>query len=143
MLATTERAGSFAALIDPARSFDPNSYTSSQLRRLLCVFCDTPEKAVKVADLLLRDGNLPLVLLDFQAVPRRNLGRLPASTWHRFQRLVEKKRDGGGGADYSPDGGSSARPAAHPQFLESGGVVPAPSATLPITAFGAPVPSKR
>lgn len=90
LLAATEKAGSFAALIDASHSFDPNSYLREKLRRLLYVFTETPEKAVKAADLLLRDGNLPLVLLDFQLISRRNLARIPASTWHRFQRLVEK-----------------------------------------------------
>jgi hypothetical protein len=89
MLAATEKTRSFAGLIDASRSFDPNSYASEQLQRLLCIFCETPEKAVKAADLLLRDGNLPLVLLDFQLVTLPNLRRLPANIWHRFQRLVE------------------------------------------------------
>jgi hypothetical protein len=89
MLATTKNERSFAALIDPSRSFDPDSYLSETLQRLLCVFCATPEKAVKAADLLLRDGNLPLVLLDFQMAPVRAIGQLPANIWHRFQRLVE------------------------------------------------------
>jgi hypothetical protein len=44
---------------------------------------------VKATDLLLRDGNLPLVLLDLQTMAPRQLGRIPMSTWHRFQRLVE------------------------------------------------------
>ena len=58
--------------------------------RVLGVFCETADQGVKVTDLLLRDGNLPLVLLDLQAMPLRSLGRIPANTWHRFQRLVEK-----------------------------------------------------
>lgn len=89
MLATIEKERSFAALIDASRSFDPNSYATKQLQRLLCIFCETPEKAVKAVDLLLRDGNLPLVVLDFQLVTLPNLRRLPANIWHRFQRLVE------------------------------------------------------
>jgi len=89
MLAATRNEKSFAALIDPSRSFDPDSYSPETLRRLLCVFCPTPEKAVKAADLLLRDGNVPLVLLDFQMAPVRAIGQLPANIWHRFQRLVE------------------------------------------------------
>jgi hypothetical protein len=79
-----------AALVDGGRTFDPGSYDPAALARVLTVFCDTPEQSVKVTDLLLRDGNLPLVLLDLQAVALRSLGRIPASTWHRFQRLVER-----------------------------------------------------
>jgi hypothetical protein len=44
---------------------------------------------VKVTDLLLRDGNLSFILLDLQPLDLRDVRRIPASTWHRFQRLVE------------------------------------------------------
>jgi hypothetical protein len=47
-------------------------------------------QAVKATDLLLRDGNLSLVMLDLQAVPSRQLQRIPANTWHRLQRLAEQ-----------------------------------------------------
>ena len=51
--------------------------------------CGDAIQAVKIADLLIRDGNLPLILLDLQLVPLREVRRVLASTWHRFQRLVE------------------------------------------------------
>lgn len=88
--AAVRQRRTFAGLVDCGRTFDPGSYAAAVLPRLLGVFCDTAEQGVKVTDLLLRDGNLPLVLLDLQALPRRQLGRIPAHTWHRFQRLVEK-----------------------------------------------------
>lgn len=90
ILGAIRRRCEFAALIDCGRTFDPDSFRDAALERLLCVACEKAEHAVKAADLLLRDGNLPLVLLDLQALPRRSLGRIPANTWHRFQRLVEK-----------------------------------------------------
>ena len=90
VFAAIRRRREFAALIDCGRTFDPDSFRDAALDRLLCVACEKAEHAVKAADLLLRDGNLPLVLLDLQALPRRSLGRIPANTWHRFQRLVEK-----------------------------------------------------
>ncbi len=89
ILAALESRRAFAGLVDCGRSFDPGSYPGDASARLLCVFCESAEQGVKAADLLLRDGNLPLVLLDLQAVPLRSLDRIPASTWHRFQRLVE------------------------------------------------------
>jgi hypothetical protein len=82
--------GGLAALVDGGHSFDPGSYDAAVFPRLLTVFCETAEQSVKVTDLLLRDGNLPLVLLDLQALQLRRIGRIPASTWHRFQRLVER-----------------------------------------------------
>ncbi|MEQ1861711.1 MAG: hypothetical protein ABMA13_17470, partial [Chthoniobacteraceae bacterium] len=86
MLAVLRRERSFGALVDAANTFDPQGTESA---RLLWVRCANAMQAVKAADLLVRDGNLPLVLLDLQASPARELRRIPASTWHRFQRLVE------------------------------------------------------
>ena len=90
MLGALREQRGLAALVDGGRSFDPGSHDAAAFPRLLTVFCETPEQSVKVTDLLLRDGNLPLVLLDLQAIPLRRIGRIPASTWHRFQRLVER-----------------------------------------------------
>lgn len=90
VLASLWEKKGLAALVDGGRTFDPGSYDARAFARLLTVFCETAEQGIKVTDLLLRDGNLPLVLLDLQALPLRSLGRIPASTWHRFQRLVER-----------------------------------------------------
>ncbi|MEO6789182.1 MAG: hypothetical protein ABI318_23915 [Chthoniobacteraceae bacterium] len=90
MLRALCRENCFAALVDAGRSFDPDGFASSALARLLVVFCTDSPQAVKATDLLLRDGNLSLVLLDLQAVPSAQLRRIPASTWHRFQRLAEQ-----------------------------------------------------
>ena len=89
MQAVLMRERCFGALVDAASSFDPQGAESPALSRLLWVRCPDVMKAVKVADLLIRDGNLPLILLDLQPVPLREVCRIPASTWHRFQRLVE------------------------------------------------------
>lgn len=89
MLRAVCRERCFAALVDAARTFEPDATPASALARLLVVFCADAIQAVKAADLLLRDGNLALVLLDFQSVPLAQLRRIPANTWHRFQRLAE------------------------------------------------------
>jgi len=88
-LAILHREKCFAALVDGGRTFDPQGCHAAALRRLLWVRCSDAATAVKAADLLLRDGNLALVLLDLQMLPLRALRRIPASTWHRFQRVVE------------------------------------------------------
>ncbi len=90
LLALLPREKCFAALVDGGRSFDAESGPPEALRRLLWVLCGTADLAVKAADLLLRDGNLPLIVVDLQPLPARELQRIPASTWHRFQRLVEE-----------------------------------------------------
>lgn len=90
MLRATLRARSFLALIDCGRTFDPQGWDTAALKRLLWVQSDSTENAVKAADLLLRDKNIEIVILDCQSISKRNLQRIPANTWHRFQRLVEQ-----------------------------------------------------
>ena len=87
MLGKEKRLG---ALVDCGRFFDPGSFEPLGLKRLLWVRCGLPAEAVKVADLLLRDGNLCLLILDLQGAELRGVGRIPANTWHRFQRVVEQ-----------------------------------------------------
>lgn len=89
LLEVLRREQTFGAMIDSANTFDPQGALPESLRRLLWVRCTNVTQAVKAADLLVRDGNLPLILLDLQMTPERELRRIPASTWHRFQRLVE------------------------------------------------------
>lgn len=81
-LGVLEREKSYGALIDRG-SFDPGSF--SALSRLLWVRCGSAMELLKATDLLLRDGNLPLVIADLR---RANV---PPQTWRRFHRLVEQK----------------------------------------------------
>jgi hypothetical protein len=86
MLAKEQRLG---ALVDCGSFFDPGSFQPPALKRLLWVRCGLAAEAIKAADLLLRDGNLSVLMLDLQGADMRRLGT-PASTWHRFQRVVEQ-----------------------------------------------------
>ena len=90
MLGTVQRRQCFAALVDAGGGFDPQGCEPVGLGRLLWVACTDIKQSIKAADLLLRDGNLPLVLLDLQTLAPGHLRGIPASTWHRFQRLVEQ-----------------------------------------------------
>jgi len=89
LLGATENARTMMALVDGAGGFDPAA-EDPRLRRLLWVLCRETQAAIKVADLLLRDGNLPLVVLDLQMSPATELRRIPSSTWYRFQRIMEQ-----------------------------------------------------
>lgn len=89
MLGVLSRQRCFGALVEAGNSFNPQDANAGALRRLLWVRSPNVMMAVKAVDLLLRDGNLRVLLLDLQTVPARELRRIPASTWHRFQRLVE------------------------------------------------------
>jgi len=83
------RDGLFVGFIDAANSFEPSDWTDEHLRRILWVVCGAAGPAIRAADILLRDGNLPVVILDLQMLPILQLRRIPVSTWHRFQRVIE------------------------------------------------------
>jgi hypothetical protein len=80
----------FTALMDGRDSFDAASVEQSTLSRLLWIRCHNADEAVKTTDLVLRDGNLPVVLLDLALNPIAELRKIPAPTWYRFQRIVEQ-----------------------------------------------------
>jgi len=77
------------ALIDGTDSFEAAPLDANCLARLLWIRCHTAAEAVQAADLILRDSNLPLVLLDLKLNPESQLRKIPATTWYRFQRLLE------------------------------------------------------
>jgi hypothetical protein len=79
----------FIALIDGRDSFDPQSISGAALHHLLWVRCRKASEAMQAADLLLRDGNFPFVILDLILNPLAELSRIPTSNWYRLQRLVE------------------------------------------------------
>jgi len=79
----------FVALIDGRDSFDPCAVANSILHQLLWVRCIKALEAVKAADLLLRDGNFPLVIVDLILNSAEELRKIPQTTWYRLQRLVE------------------------------------------------------
>jgi hypothetical protein len=80
--------GTRTALIDGRNSFQPRGLPAAELPRLLWSRCAHAAEALKIADLLLRDGNLPLVVLHLALNPARE--RVPATAWHRLQMLAEK-----------------------------------------------------
>ena len=89
LLTAAHEEGFLTALIDAADAFAPSEWSDAHLHRLLWVRCRQAELALKATDYLLRDGNLPLLVLDLQLVPERELRRIPLSTWHRFHRVIE------------------------------------------------------
>ena len=87
------------ALIDGADSFDSTLMSDAPgaaaalCQRLLWIRCrHRIDHAFKVADLLLRDGNLPLLLLDLQLCRSREIRRgIPGgpNAWYRLRSLAE------------------------------------------------------
>ena len=89
LLQNAQRAGHFLALVDGRDSFDPSALGNRRLRNLLWVRCTKALDAVKAADLLLRDGNFTLVVLDLVLNAAAELRKIPPPSWYRLQRLVE------------------------------------------------------
>jgi hypothetical protein len=89
LLETAHQERFFLALIDGRDSFDPQPLGNARLRNLLWVRCRKTADAVKAADLLLRDGNFPIVVLDLVLNATNELRRIPQTSWYRLQRLVE------------------------------------------------------
>ena len=88
LLHAAQRDRYFLALIDGRDSFDPQPLGSACLRHLLWVRCTGAFEAIKAADLLLRDANFRLVIVDLVLNTSEQL-KIPQTTWYRLQRLVE------------------------------------------------------
>lgn len=89
LLQNAHRSGFFLALVDGRDSFDPQPVGNAALRNLLWIRCTQAFAAVQAADLLLRDGNFSLVVLDLVLNAAEELRKIPQTNWYRLQRLVE------------------------------------------------------
>jgi hypothetical protein len=92
LLQAAHRNRYFLALIDGRDSFDPSASGrpgNGFLSYLLWVRCTKALEAIKAADLLLRDGNFPLVIVDLVLNAPQELRKIPQTSWYRLQRLVE------------------------------------------------------
>jgi hypothetical protein len=89
LLAATRTSRTRVALIDGADSFDPASFTTDLLVHLVWVRCAGTAAALHAADLLARDANLGLAILDLRRAAAADLHRTPATLWYRLQRAVE------------------------------------------------------
>jgi len=87
LLESAARECFHVGLVDASRSFYPADWPASQLNRMLWVMCNDARHAVQAVDFLIRDGNLPFLVLDLQGV--QEVSKVPASSWHRFHRLLE------------------------------------------------------
>jgi hypothetical protein len=77
-------------LIDGKDSFAPTGLPPADLGRLLWTRCHHAWEAIKTADLTIRDGNIPLVILLLTLNSTSELRKIPATAWHRLQMLAEK-----------------------------------------------------
>lgn len=77
-------------LIDGGDGFDPSSFSDPACSKLVWVRCTSAITMLKAVDLIVRDGNIPFVLLDVTGLPRRDLSALPASSWWRLKLSAER-----------------------------------------------------
>lgn len=89
LLRTAVAQRKLIALISGTDSFDAAAVEQRTLDSLLWVRCRTADEAVQATDLVLRDGNVPIVLLDLALTPKSQLNKIPAPVWYRFQRIIE------------------------------------------------------
>ncbi len=77
------------AWVDASASFCPDVLPEAEWEHLLWVRATGLEPAFTAADLLLHDGQWPVLILDLRACDERALRRWPAPTWYRLQRAAE------------------------------------------------------
>lgn len=77
-------------LIDGSDSFDPQSFTQDALAHLVWVRCHQAKQAMQAADLLTRDANFGLVMMDLRRQSERELRQEPSTSWYRLQRAAEQ-----------------------------------------------------
>ncbi len=88
LLAVTRADPQRVALIDACDQFDPASFAADLLQHLVWVRGHSLASALAAADLIVRDANFALVLLDLRDVAAPELRRTPATFWYRLQRAV-------------------------------------------------------
>jgi hypothetical protein len=78
------------ALIDGTDGFDPQSFTPDALAHLVWVRCHEMRQVMQAADLIARDANFGLVLIDLRRQAERELRQEPPTAWYRLQRAAEQ-----------------------------------------------------
>jgi hypothetical protein len=79
-------------LIDGPNQFDPQSAASIHLQCLLWVRPTRPSDILQACDILIRDGNFPLVLLDLRSPIASTHSHIRPNEWYRLQRVCEHSR---------------------------------------------------
>jgi hypothetical protein len=90
LLRGARRVGVRAALVDAEDRFDVETAGDALEHVLWVRGTGRVAEALRAADLVVRDGNLPLVVLDLRGVPAREVRRQPPAAWYRLQRGVEE-----------------------------------------------------
>ncbi len=89
LLHATRLARHRIALIDAANGFVADVLPSDVLRHLVWVRAHGASEAFSAADLLVRDGNYAVVILDLRGIAERTLLKTSATVWHRLRHATE------------------------------------------------------
>lgn len=90
LLQGAERKRVYSVLVDGSDTFDPETAGEKLIRPLLWVRCGGVDEAMQAVDILARDSNFPLILLDLRWNALRTLHRIVDNVWYRLQRVVER-----------------------------------------------------
>lgn len=90
LLQAAHQHGYHVAVVDGQDSFDPQSAGATACQRMLWIRCHNATEALKAADLILRDGNLPVGIIDLRLNSETELRKVNKQTWYRLQTLVQR-----------------------------------------------------
>lgn len=90
LLLATRLARQRIALVDAARAFDPTGLDDDALAHLVWVRCAGLAECWRAADLVARDPNFAVVVIDVRGLPVREVLRTRDAVWVRLQRAVEQ-----------------------------------------------------
>lgn len=90
LLAVARERQHFIAMVDAFDRFDPASSDPELLKNLLWVRGEGVSQAMKSVDILVRDNNFGIILLDLRDAPVGALRRIPTQHWYRLQRAARE-----------------------------------------------------
>lgn len=89
LLRTTRAARQRVVLIDGANGFVAHEVPQDALRHLVWVRAHDVAEALAAADIVVRDGNYAVVMLDLRGLPERTLLKTSSSVWHRLRTATD------------------------------------------------------
>lgn len=91
ILSNTRELRQRVALVDASDGFSPEEYEPDHLRHLVWARARGLRDALVVADILVRDGNYSVLILDLRDVATSDFNRTQKSVWHRLHRVAERQ----------------------------------------------------
>ena len=90
ILISTRRARQRVALVDAADGFSLDGLGDESVAHLVWVRCGSLAESWRAADLVVRDPNYSVIVIDVRGFPERELLRTRDAIWVRLQRAAEQ-----------------------------------------------------